>query len=178
MGQLISGRGGGANTVVYVATVDFRFGADVLTEKLVFDKSYETTGVGGSNLGIHVCYSLPPAQQHSFVRNLSSLFIKSIFPLRVAFEFGLGFDQILDKHIFLNTWSWTSLQLMLSLDTQRSFKHFFGEGERDRMLLRWKGEVSVAFNYMEDGVFFLSHSPPTSNPHTPPPPLFFPPLVT
>ena len=103
MGQLISGRGDGANTVVYVATVVFRFGADVLTEKLVFDKSYETTGVGGSNLGIHVCYSLPPAQQHSFVRNLSSLFIKSIFPLRVAFEFGLGFDQILDKHIFLNT---------------------------------------------------------------------------
>ena len=91
--------------MVYVATVVFRFGADVLTEKLVFDKSYETTGVGGSNLGIHGCYSLPPAQQHSFVRNLSSLFIKSIFPLRVAFEFGLRFDQILEKHIFLNTWS-------------------------------------------------------------------------
>ena len=36
------------------------------------------------------------------------------------------------------------------------------------MLSRWKGEVSVAFNSMEDGVFFLSHSPPTSNPHTPP----------
>ena len=100
MGQLISGRGGGANTVVYVATVEFRFGADVLTEKLVFDKTYETTGVGGSNLGIHGCYSLPPAQQHSFVRNLSSLFIKSIFPLRVAFEFGLGFDQILEKTYF------------------------------------------------------------------------------
>ena len=41
---------------------------------------------------------------------------------------------------------------------------FFGEGERDRML---KGEVSVAFNSMEDGVFFLSHSPPTSKPPTP-----------
>ena len=39
------------------------------------------------------------------------------------------------------------------------------------MLLRWKGEVSVAFNSMEDGVFFLSHSPPTSNP---PPPSFLP----
>ena len=48
---------------------------------------------------------------------------------------------------------------------------FFGEGGRDRMLLRWKGEVSVAFNSMEDGVFFLSHSPPTSNP---PPPSFLP----
>ena len=59
---------------------------------------------------------------------------------------------------------------MLSLDTQPLFQtFFFGEGERDRMLLRWKGEVSVAFNSMEDGVFFLSHSPPTSNPHTPPP---------
>ena len=32
---------------------------------------------------------------------------------------------------------------------------FFGEGERDRMLLRWKGEVSVAFNSMEDEVFFF-----------------------
>ena len=41
--------------MVYVATVEFRFGADVLTEKLVFDKTYETTGVGGSNLGIHGC---------------------------------------------------------------------------------------------------------------------------
>ena len=148
----------------------FRFGADVLTEKLVFDKSYETTGVGGSNLGIHGCYSLPRAQQHSFVRNLSSLFIKSIFPLRVAFEFGLGFDQILEKHIFLNTWSWTSLQLMLSLDTQPLFQtFFFGEGERDRMLLRWKGEVSVAFNTMEDGVFFISFTSHLQPPPTPPP---------
>ena len=61
---------------------------------------------------------------------------------------------------------------MLSLDTQPLFQtFFFGEGERDRMLLRWKGEVSVAFNSMEDGVFFLSHSPPTSNP---PPPSFLP----
>ena len=59
---------------------------------------------------------------------------------------------------------------MLSLDTQPLFQtFFFGEGESDRMLLRWKGEVSVAFKSMEDGVFFLSHSPPTSNPHTPPP---------
>ena len=54
---------------------------------------------------------------------------------------------------------------MLSLDTQPLFQtFFFGEGERDRMLLRWKGEVSVtvAFNSMEDGVFFfyLIHLPP------------------
>ena len=59
---------------------------------------------------------------------------------------------------------------MLSLDTQPLFQtFFFGEGERDRMLLRWKGEVSVTFNTMEDGVLFLSHSPPTSKPYTPPP---------
>ena len=39
------------------------------------------------------------------------------------------------------------------------------------MLLRWKGEVSVAFNSMEDGVFFfyLIHLPPP----TPTPPLPF-----
>ena len=51
---------------------------------------------------------------------------------------------------------------------------FFGEGERDRMLLRWKGEVSVAFNSMEDGVFFfyLIHLPPPTP--TPPPLPFLP----
>ena len=61
---------------------------------------------------------------------------------------------------------------MLSLDTQPLFQtFFFGEGERDRMLLRWKGEVSVAFNCMEDGVFFyLIHLPPPT-PTPPPPPL-------
>ena len=62
---------------------------------------------------------------------------------------------------------------MLSLDTQPLFQtFFFGEGERDRMLLRWKGEVSVAFNSMEDGVFFfyLIHLPPPTP--TPPPPPF------
>ena len=34
-----------ADTVVDVATVEFRFGAVVLTKKLVFDKIYETIGV-------------------------------------------------------------------------------------------------------------------------------------
>ena len=53
---------------------------------------------------------------------------------------------------------------------------FFGEGERDRMLLRWKGEVSVTFNTMEDGVlFFISFTSHLQPLH---PPLFFPPLVT
>ena len=42
------------------------------------------------------------------------------------------------------------------------------------MLLRWKGEVSVAFNSMEDGVFFfnLIHLPPPTP--TPPPLPFLP----
>ena len=60
---------------------------------------------------------------------------------------------------------------MLSLDTQPLFQtFFFGEGERDRMPLRWKGEVSVTFNTMEDGVlfFYLIHLPPPTP--TPPPP--------
>ena len=86
---------------------------------------------------------------------------------------------------------------MLSLDTQAKKKKappprkkvfekgeplfqtlFFGEGERDRMLLRWKGEVSVTFNSMEDGVlFFISFTSHLQPLHTSPP-LFFPPLVT
>ena len=70
---------------------------------------------------------------------------------------------------------------MLSLDTQPLFQtFFFGEGERDRMLLRWKGEVSVtvAFNSMEDGVFFFISFTSHLQPLHAPPPLFFPPLVT
>ena len=47
-----SGRGGGADTVVDVATVEFRFGAVVLTEKLMFDKTYETIGVAGSHFAL------------------------------------------------------------------------------------------------------------------------------
>ena len=54
--------------------------------------------------------------------------LKVFFMLHVAFGLGSGFSHILDPHIFLNTWNLTSLQLMLSLDTQRPFKHtFLGE---------------------------------------------------
>ena len=67
--------------MVYVATVEFRFGADVLTEKLVFDKSYETTGVGGSNLGIHGCYSLHRRS------NTVSLETYPLYSLKVFFRF-------------------------------------------------------------------------------------------
>ena len=49
MSELLSGRGGNANAVVNVATVKFRFGTIVLTEKSVFDKTY----VAGSHFGTH-----------------------------------------------------------------------------------------------------------------------------
>ena len=47
---MIPGRGSGADTVVDVATVEFRFGAVVLNEK--FDKTYETIGVAGSHFAL------------------------------------------------------------------------------------------------------------------------------
>ena len=45
LSELLSGRGGGADAVVNVATVEFRFWAVVLTKKWVFDKTYEKIGV-------------------------------------------------------------------------------------------------------------------------------------
>ena len=53
LSELLSGRGGNANAVVNVATVKFRFGTVVLTEKSVFDKTYEKIGVAGSHFGTH-----------------------------------------------------------------------------------------------------------------------------
>ena len=41
LNELLSGRGGSADAVVNVVAVEFRFGAVVLTKKLVFEKSYE-----------------------------------------------------------------------------------------------------------------------------------------
>ena len=49
LNELLSGRGGSANAVVNVVTVEFRFGAVVLTKKLVFEKSYEKIGVAGTH---------------------------------------------------------------------------------------------------------------------------------
>ena len=40
LSELLSGRGGSADAVVNVATVEFRLEAVVLTEKLVFDITY------------------------------------------------------------------------------------------------------------------------------------------
>ena len=36
-----------------VATVEFRFGADIFSKKLLFDKTYAKTGVAGSHFGTH-----------------------------------------------------------------------------------------------------------------------------
>ena len=41
------------NTVLNVATVEFRFGAVVLIEKLVFNVAYEKIGVAGSHFDTH-----------------------------------------------------------------------------------------------------------------------------
>ena len=51
LSQLLSGRGGSADKVVNVATVDIRFGAFVLIKKLVFAKTYKKIGVAGSYFG-------------------------------------------------------------------------------------------------------------------------------
>ena len=48
-----SGRRSGVDTVVNVATVEFRFGDVVLIEKLVFSVAYEKIGVAGSHFGTH-----------------------------------------------------------------------------------------------------------------------------
>ena len=49
----LSGKGSGADTVVNVATVEFRFGAVVFIEKLVFNVAYLKFGVAGSHFGAH-----------------------------------------------------------------------------------------------------------------------------
>ena len=47
---VLTGRGGSADTVVNVTAVEFRFGAVVLTKRLMFDKTYQKIGVAGSHL--------------------------------------------------------------------------------------------------------------------------------
>ena len=53
LSELLSGRGGSADAVVNVTAVEFRLGAVVLTEKLMFDKTYEKIGVAGSHFSTH-----------------------------------------------------------------------------------------------------------------------------
>ena len=47
--EFLSGRRSSADTVINVATLEFRFGAVVLIEKLVFNVGYEKIGVAGSH---------------------------------------------------------------------------------------------------------------------------------
>ena len=49
--EVFSGRRGSTDTVVNVATVEFRFGSVVLIKKLVFNVAYEKIGVAGSHFG-------------------------------------------------------------------------------------------------------------------------------
>jgi len=51
--EVLSGRRGSADTVVYVATVELRCGAVVLIEKSVFNSAYQMIGVAGSHFGTH-----------------------------------------------------------------------------------------------------------------------------
>ena len=51
--ELLSGRKSGADTVVNVATIEFRFRAIVLIEKFVLDVAYEKIGVAGSHFCSH-----------------------------------------------------------------------------------------------------------------------------
>ena len=51
--EFLSGGKSSADTVVNLATVEFRFGAVVLIEKLVFNVAYEKVGVAKSYFGTH-----------------------------------------------------------------------------------------------------------------------------
>ena len=51
--EFLSGRRSGADTVVNVAMVEFRFRAIVLIEKFVVNVAYEKIGVGGSHFCTH-----------------------------------------------------------------------------------------------------------------------------
>ena len=53
LSELLSGREGSTDAVVNVTAVEFRFGAAVLTKKLMFDKTYEKIGVAGSHFSTH-----------------------------------------------------------------------------------------------------------------------------
>ena len=53
LSELLSVRGGSADAVVDVTAIEFRFGAVLLTKKLMFDKTYEKIGVAGSHFSIY-----------------------------------------------------------------------------------------------------------------------------
>ena len=51
--EFLSSRGSSADTIVNVATVEVRFGAVLLIEKLVFNVAYGKIGVAGSHFDTH-----------------------------------------------------------------------------------------------------------------------------
>ena len=53
LSKLLSGRGGNTDAVVNVEAEELRFGAVVLTKKLVFDKPFEKIGLAGSHFSTH-----------------------------------------------------------------------------------------------------------------------------
>ena len=55
LSELLSGRGGSAEVIVNVTAEEFRFWIVVLTEKLMFDKTYEKIGVAGSHFSTYGC---------------------------------------------------------------------------------------------------------------------------
>ena len=56
LSELLFGKGGSADPIVNVTAVEFRFWAVVLTQKLMFDKTYKKIGVAGS-----ICVLVPMA---------------------------------------------------------------------------------------------------------------------
>ena len=56
MSELLFGKGGSSDPIVNVTAVEFRFWAVVLTQKLMFDKTYKKIGVAGS-----ICVLVPMA---------------------------------------------------------------------------------------------------------------------
>ena len=50
---VLTGRGGSTDAVVNVTAVELRFGALVLTKKLMFDKTYKKIGIAGSHFSTH-----------------------------------------------------------------------------------------------------------------------------
>ena len=70
--EFLSGGGSGADTVVNVPTVEVRFGAVVLIEKLVFNVEYEKIGVAGSHFCAHGHAIDLPANEKQFSVKTSS----------------------------------------------------------------------------------------------------------
>ena len=69
--EFLSGRRSGADTVVNVATIKFRFRAIVLIEKFVLDVAYEKIGVA--------VFSQPPLISFKRDKNIGNFLVRSAF---------------------------------------------------------------------------------------------------